>query len=296
MNKTIYALGFFDGVHLGHAELLKHCRQLAGQNGCSAGVVTFDIHPETLVQGKAPELINTSVDRTWLLYHRFAMDHVLTLPFDRQLRAMPWQDFLDMLVRERDAVGFVCGEDFRFGHMGRGNAELLRQYCREHGLHCAVVMDQMMDGMRISSTYIRRQLQTGDMATAVRFLGHPYILSGEIIPGKQLGRKLGIPTANMLLPQGLAVLKHGVYACRVQLEGRSYPAVTNVGVRPTVSGTGVNVETWILDYSGDLYGQRITLEFFHYIRPEQKFPSLEALKQAVQEDARQTRQILEALS
>ena len=132
------------------------------------------------------------------------------------------------------------------------------------------------------------------MATAVRFLGHPHILTGTVIPGKQLGRTLGIPTANLLLPENLVVPRFGVYACRVQLDGTSYPAVTNIGIRPTVSGSGITVEPWILDYNGDLYGREITLEFFHFLRPEQKFPSLEALKQEIHANARQSRELLKA--
>lgn len=294
MEKTIYALGFFDGVHIGHAALLEACRHLAQQAECLAGVVTFAGHPDTLVLGRAPGLINTPRDRERLLRETFHMDQVVTLPFDTQMRAMPWQSFLTMLRNDHSAAGFVCGADFHFGYKGQGNADLLEAYSREAGLPFARVQDQTIDGIRVSSTYIRQQLESGDMATAVRFLGHPHMLTGKVIPGKQLGRRLGIPTANLLLPEGLAVPKFGVYACRVLLDGTYYPAVTNIGTRPTVSGTGVTVEPWILDYSGDLYGREITLEFFRFLRPEQKFPSLEDLKQEILKNAEQTRALLAA--
>ena len=296
MNKTIYALGFFDGVHIGHGALLQACRELAAERSWNAGVVTFDIHPEALVQGTAPGLINSAADRERLLRDRFSMDPVVTLPFDEQMRSMDWKAFLNMLIREYGAGGFVCGEDFRFGHRGQGNAQLLEAFCQERDFPFARVPEQMLSGIRISSTYIRRQLETGDMATAVRFLGHPHILTGTVVPGQQLGRRLGFPTANLRLPQGLAVPRFGVYACRVFLDGTYYPAVTNVGTRPTVNGIGITVEPWILDYAGDLYGREITLEFFHFLRPEQKFPSLEALKQEILENARQTRVLLEEYS
>lgn len=296
MNKTIYALGFFDGVHIGHGALLRACRELAEDRCWNAGVVTFDIHPEALVQGAAPGLINSAADRERLLRDRFSMDPVVTLPFDEQMRSMGWEDFLNMLIREYGAGGFVCGEDFRFGHRGQGNAQLLEAFCQERDFPFARVPEQMLSGIRISSTYIRRQLETGDMATAVRFLGHPHILTGTVVPGQQLGRRLGFPTANLRLPQGLAIPKFGVYACRVFLDGTYYPAVTNVGTRPTVNGNGITVEPWILDYTGDLYGREITLEFFCFLRPEQKFPSLEALKQEILENARQTRTLLEEYS
>lgn len=236
MNETIYALGFFDGVHIGHAALLKACRELAAQRGCRAGVVTFGSHPDTLVLGQTPRLINTPQDREWMLRELFHMDAVITLPFDRQMRDMDWRDFLEMLRKTYDAVGFVCGEDFRFGSRGAGSADTLAGYCREAGLPWAVIPQQTRDGIRVSSTYIRRQLESGDMKTAVAFLGHPHILRGTVVHGQALGRRLGIPTANLLLPPELAVPKFGVYACRARVNGGVYPAVANIGTRPTVSG------------------------------------------------------------
>lgn len=294
MNKTIYALGVFDGVHIGHAALLSACRTLALEHSCESGVVTFGTHPDTLVQGKTPRLINSPRDREWLLKAKFHMDRVVTLPFDRTLQTMPWEDFLDMLRSFQGAVGFVCGADFRFGHKGQGNARLLQQYCQAHDLPCAVVPDQTIDGIRVSSTYIRQQLETGDMATAVKFLGHPHVLTGTVVHGKALGRKLGMPTANLRLPEGLAVPKFGVYACRCVIDGKAYPAVTNIGTRPTVEGQGITVEPWILDYSGDLYDREITLEFLFFLRPEMKFPTLEALQAEIRRNAEQTRAFLAA--
>ena len=203
MNKTIYALGFFDGVHIGHAALLKACREMAEKAGLHCGAVTFDVHPEALVHHQAPVLLNAPRDRELLLRERFSMQTVVTLPFDDRMRSMYWVDFLEMLRREYGAAGFVCGDDFRFGYRGQGTAALLAEYCREHNLPCTVVPEQTLDGIRVSSTYIRSQIETGDMATAVRFLGHPHILRGTVVPGKQLGRTLGVPTANLRLIPGM---------------------------------------------------------------------------------------------
>ena len=296
MSKIIYALGFFDGVHMGHTQLLLSCHSLAYQHSCRAGVVTFASHPDTLVHMHTPRLINSIHDREWLLREKFAMDSILTLPFDEAMRTMPWDDFLNMLRREHNAAGFVCGEDFRFGHKGSGNAALLEEYCRRENIPCHVVPDQILDGVRISSTYIRKQLEEGHMATAVKFLGHPHILSGIVVHGKALGRKLGVPTANLQLPEGLAVPKFGVYACSCLIDGVRYPAVTNLGTRPTVAGSNITVEPWILDYTGDLYGQRIILEFHYFLRPEMKFSSLEALKEEIHRDAQETRTYLQRIS
>ena len=290
MNKTIYALGFFDGVHLGHQALLAACRTLAAEHGLTAGVVTFGTHPDALVHHDSSRLINSPKDREWLLREKYYMDTVVTLPFDEQMRTLPWQDFLNMLREKFGAAGFVCGEDFRFGYRGQGRAPLLEGYCREHGLPWAVIPDQTIDGIRVSSTYIRQQLETGDMATAVKFLGHPHVLSGTVIHGRALGRKIGVPTANLAVPAGLAVPKFGVYACSCLIDGVRYPAVTNLGTRPTVEGHHVRVESWILDYSGDLYDREITVEFHFFLRPEEKFPSLEALQAEIRRNAEQTRE------
>ena len=142
---------------------------------------------------------------------------------------------------------------------------------------------------------IRSQIETGDMATAVRFLGHPLTLTGTVVRGQQLGRTLGIPTANLRLPEGIVTPRFGVYACSTEIDGKLYPAVTNIGNRPTVNGHHTTVEPWILDYSGDLYGREITLEFHYFLRPEKKFPSLEALKEEIYRDAEGTRLYLKRL-
>ena len=290
--RTIFALGFFDGVHLGHQALLQAGRHLAQRFGCVPGAVTFTSHPETLVQGKAPQLINSIEDRQRLLLG-YGMSRIVALPFDGALRAMPWRDFLEMLRREYGAAGFVCGDDFRFGYRGEGNAQLLADYCRQEKLPWAVVPAQSCDGIRISSTHIRQLLQEGNMEEATRFLGHPHTLSGTVIQGRQLGRTIGIPTANLALPEGVICPRFGVYACKAVADGKEYLAVTNIGTRPTVGGHHVTVEPWLLDFAGDLYGKPLTLIFYAFLRPEQKFDSLEQLQAAIRKNADQTRDLLE---
>lgn len=292
-DKIIYALGFFDGVHLGHQALLRQCVALSSSLDCVPAAITFDKHPQSLFLPESPALISSEEDREYLL-RRYGMEVVEVLPVTKEVMSTPWEAFLEKLVFS-GAAGFVCGDDFRFGHRGEGCWRTLEDFCRRRGLPCVIVPEQSLDGIRISSTYIRRQLETGDMATAVRFLGHPYTLTGRVIRGQQLGRTLGIPTANILLPQGITVPRFGVYACRCLAEGKWYGAVTNIGTRPTVSGHGVTVEPWILDYSGDLYGQSITLEFHRFLRPEQKFPDLQALRSQIRQDAEETRALTGSL-
>lgn len=286
--KTVYALGLFDGVHLGHQALLKACRDLAKQAGAVAAAVTFDRHPGTLVSGKAPALINTVRDREMLL-RRYGMERVIVLPFDAQMMRTPWRDFFNRLLTEYSAVGLVCGDDFHFGQRGEGNAQLLKSACEEAGIPYVIVPEQTVDGVRVSSTHIRRCIENGAMEEAVRFLGHPHILSGTVTAGQQLGRTMGIPTANLALPEGIIAPKSGVYACTVG----AHMAVTNVGCRPTVGGSHVTVEPWLLDFEGDLYGKELTLQFYSFLRPEEKFPSLEALKQQIIRDADRVKSIFQ---
>lgn len=288
--KTIYALGFFDGVHLGHQVLLLACRHLATRTGCSTGVVTFASHPDTLVTGKTPLLINTIQDRRRMLFEK-GMFHEILLPFDEKLMNMPWQDFLEDLL-QKGAAGFVCGDDFRFGFRGKGTARLLADFCRERGLPWAVVPAQTVDGVRVSSTHIRTLLEEGRMAEAVRFLGHAHEISGTVISGRQLGRTIGVPTANLTLPEGVVCPRHGVYACKAIVDCKQYPAVTNIGTRPTVEGNHVTVEAHLLDFEGDLYGKNLSLYFYEFLRPEEKFDSLEALKTQIGHDAEITRKLL----
>ena len=285
--KRVFALGFFDGVHLGHQALLAECVALAGKLGARTAAITFDRHPRALFTDAPPPLISTCASRR-LLLRDYGIRDIYQYPVTPEVMGMPWQDFLGQML-EYGAVGFVCGDDFHFGCRNEGNVHRLVEFCEERGLPCVIVPEQTVAGKRVSSTYIRTQIESGDMETAKRFLGHPHVISGVVVPGKQIGRTLGIPTANILLEEGLVVPKFGVYACRCIIDGRAYSAVTNVGTRPTVNGVGVTVEPWILDFAGDLYGQEITLEFHRFLRPETRFDGLEALKAQINRDADTTR-------
>ena len=271
---------------MGHQALLKACVELARQMDAKPAAITFENHPQSLFSNQIPPLLTTLDDRFALL-RRYGMDHIFSFPVTKEVMSTNWRDFLDRLA-EAGAVGFVCGDDFRFGSRGEGNGEKLKAYCAEKGMPCVIIPEQTMDDTRVSSTYIRRQIETGDMATAVRFLGHPHILTGEVTSGRKIGRSIGVPTANLTIPEGVAVPKFGVYACRVELDGTQYAAVANVGTRPTVGGHRITVEPWILGFAGDLYGKRLTLEFHRFLRPERKFDSLEELRGQIRKDAAET--------
>ena len=285
--KKIFALGFFDGVHLGHQKILAECCDLAKKTDATPCAITFLRHPQTLFTDTPPKLINTYDDRE-LLLRKFGIGAVYAYPVTREVMGMPWEAFLEELMGY-DAVGFVCGRDFRFGNRGEGNVQRLQTFCKERNLAVSVVDDQNLDGIRVSSTHIRGLLEAGDVEQAEKFLGHPHILSGPVVPGRQLGRTIGIPTANLTIPDGVLIPKRGVYATRVTVDGKTYPAVTNIGTRPTVAGDSVTVESYLLDFSGDLYGKEIAVAFHKFLRPEQKFPSLEDLQQEIRKNIDQTR-------
>lgn len=287
--KKIYALGFFDGVHLGHQALLDAGSRLASELGCTPAAVTFDLPPGAILQNTKPNMLNTVRDREALLA-QFGAAEILLLTADKTTLSMSWNAFLEMLIA-RGAVGFVCGYDFRFGRNGEGNAEKLAAFAAEKRLPCVIVPEQTMDGEKISSTRIRTLIEAGDVENATLLLRHPHILSGTVVSGQKLGRTIGIPTANLELPKELVCPAFGVYACKAWVDGHYYIAVTNIGKRPTVNGQNVTVEPWILDFDGDLYGKEITLEFHKFLRPEQKFTNLDALKAQIQKDAAETRKI-----
>lgn len=291
MKKIVYALGFFDGVHLGHQALLDACRSLAFQEAAIPGVLTFEGSPQSLMK-EGLGLITTLEEREWL-FRQMGMEQVLILPFDEKLKSMPWQAFYRLLVEKYCAAGFVCGEDFRFGRGGEGTAAALQELCQKEGLPCRVVEKVKVEAAVVSSREIRRVLEEGQVEKANILLGHPHLLVGTVGPGKQLGRTIGVPTANLFYSAGRVKLPYGVYACRTEIGGKVYAAVTNIGIRPTVEGENVTVEPWILDFEGDLYGQTLRLELLSFLRPEQKFPDLAALKAQIAEDALLTREIFE---
>ncbi len=289
--RRVVAIGFFDGVHIGHAALLEKTKQRARESGAIPSVVSFDIHPDNLVFGADVKLINSALGREDLIRRLYGIDNVVFLHFNRRLMTMPWEEFIRSLQAELNISHIIVGHDFCFGYRGEGTVERLREYCAENGLGCDVIPPVKIDGQIVSSTHIRELIEAGDMEQARRWLGHPHTLADTVHSGYHLGRRLSTPTINMYFPEGVLVPRHGVYAARVWLgHGESYLAVTNVGVRPTVSEGGrVSVESHLLDYSGNLYGRQARVEFYAFLRPERKFDSYEALSAQIREDAEAAR-------
>ena len=292
MKERVIALGFFDGVHLGHAALLRRTVEEAARRGVTPAVFTFDRPPKEVVTGIPCPLIASPEDRKSLLERLFGIKDVIMVPFDDEMRTTAWDDFVTKILVERyHAVHLVAGHDHHFGYKNQGSPELLVEKCAELGLGCDIIPKVELDGITVSSTYIRNLVGMGQLERASRFLGHPHVLTQEVRHGRRIGHTIGIPTVNLTAPPRVLVPSHGVYATRVFLpDGRSYMGVTNVGTRPTVdNGNDITVETWLLDFEGDLYGQTLRVEFYHHIRDEVRFDSLDALKAQIHADAETTR-------
>ena len=299
MKEKVIALGFFDGVHLGHAALLRRTVEEAARRGVTPAVFTFDRPPKEVLTGTPCPLINSPEDRKDLVQRLFGIREVLMVPFDHEMMTTPWDDFVtNILVGRYHAVHLVAGHDHHFGHKNQGSPELLMEKCRELGLGCDIIPKVEVGGITISSTYIRRLVEMGQIERANRFLGHPHVLTGTVRHGRGLGSSRLFPTANLIIPPHVLVPSHGVYVTRATLEdGTSYAAVTNVGTRPTVnSGSDITVEACLLDFEGDLYGKTLRVEFFQHLRDEIRFDSLDALKAQIAADADTTRAYFQNLA
>ena len=292
MKPTVIALGFFDGVHKGHGALLSRTVQRAAELDATPAVFTFDRPPKEVVTGKPVFLINSAEDRQELIRRIYGIEQVILAPFDHEMMTMRWEDFITkLLIGQYGAVHLVAGHDYHFGYKNEGTPELLAKKCRELGLGCDIIPKVTYDGITVSSTYIRTLVQNGELERAAEFLGHRHCLSQTVGHGHRIGRTIGIPTINLSVPGRVLVPDHGVYVTRAYLaDGRAVAAVTNVGVRPTVSdGDDVTVEPTLLDFSGDLYGQTVRLEFFKKLRGERRFDTVEELKAQIGRDIDATR-------
>ena len=287
---TVIALGFFDGVHLGHGALLRKTAERARELGVTPADFTFDRSPKEFVTGVPVPLLTSAAERAEIIREYYGIGTVFVEPFDRAMMTMPWEDFItELLVKKYRAVHLVAGHDFRFGYKNQGDPEKLCEKCRALGLGCDIIPKVELDGVTVSSTYIRSLIEAGEVERAARFLGHPHRMSGTVRHGEGIGRKRLFPTANLVPDAHIIVPKRGVYATRAHLpDGTEYVGVTNVGVRPTVSEANrVTVETYLVDFDGDLYGQELRLDFCAYLRPEKKFSSARELHDQIAENIRE---------
>lgn len=282
--RTVVTLGNYDGIHLGHQSILKTLVQDASALNAPSVAVTFDPIPKkVLYPDSSPPLLQTLEQRLESL-ELIGVDHALVIPFDHNFaKKMPDEFVRDDLVGTLRLKEFVVGENFSFGHQKKGNIELLRRMGESCDFSVKAVNDVRRNGVRVSSTAIRQMVREGHVDLAAELLGHPYALIGHIVEGERLGGRLGIPTANLRFENELLPAS-GVYVTSAIVQSRRIPSVTNVGVRPTVGGKQLTVEAHLLDFDGDLYGQRMELEFLQKLRDEKRFAGIDELKAAIAAD------------
>ncbi|MBD2449928.1 bifunctional riboflavin kinase/FAD synthetase [Nostoc sp. FACHB-152] len=333
LTPTTVALGKFDGVHLGHQKVIQPILQSAGskdeesqkrqESGISTDsqnliapqtqpqertystVVTFHPHPQEFFTGK-PRTWLTPLDEKVQQLRSFGVEQLVLLPFDKELSALSPEEFVDkILVQQLRCQRISVGQDFCFGKQRQGTAQDLQLFAAKYNIPVTIVplqihADHPTLEAPISTSLIRKSLESGDIKTANLCLGRPYTLIGVVIQGQQLGRTIGFPTANLQIPRDKFLPRQGVYAVRVNIVSETPDTTTpplilgvmNIGNRPTVNGANSSVEVHLFDWAGDLYGKTLAVQLIDFLRPEQKFPSLEALKTQIQKDCTIARKIL----
>lgn len=287
---SVITIGVFDGVHIGHREIMRVVREHAANIGARAVVVTFDRNPEELINPNHVSPHITTLRRKIELLENQGMDLALVLPVTKNLLEMSPEDFVSIILLQKlGAVQLIVGRDFAFGKGRSGNTALLRQLGRRMGFTVTAIPPVSVEGILVSSTTIRQMLLKGDISTANRLLGYPFVLEGTVVPGKGIGMSFGFPTANILPPPQIIIPASGVYRASVVLEGQTYAGAVNIGTKPTVGGPHT-IEIHILDFTGSLYGQNIEIAFHQRLRDEVRFPTTEALKAQIAKDVEQIRQ------
>jgi riboflavin kinase/FMN adenylyltransferase len=291
---AVVTIGTFDGLHIGHGALIRATLAQARRESRPAAMVTFEPMPREVLRPDAPPERLTSFRERWRLLERSGLDLLVVLQFSPSLRALSGAAFLALLRNALHFSGVVIGHDFRYGHAGESDANALAATGRAQGFTVEVVPPVLVDGERASSTAVRRALGDSQFDVAQRLLGRPYGIRGRVARGEQLGRTLGFPTANLRLHRRRTPLA-GIFAVRVHGVGpKPWPGVASLGTRPTVGGVEPWLETHLFDFSGDLYGREIEVEFVARLRDEAKFESLDALVEQMHRDAAGARAALGA--
>ena len=297
---TAIALGNFDGIHQGHQTVLQpiiNFPQPQGQPRIHPSVVSFSPHPREFFTGEKLQLLTPIAEKGQILA-QLGIEQLILLPFDRRLSSLSPQEFVEFLVLQLKAKAISVGSDFCFGYQRKGTAEDLKNNAHSFGIKVHInSLHRYFDGdpkakrepnrsVRVSSSLIRQALSEGNISLANTMLGRSYSLIGTVVTGQQLGRTIGFPTANLQLPTEKFLPRYGVYSVNVFLQQTTVKGVMNIGCRPTVAGEAPTIEVHLLNWSGNLYGQTLKVDLIKFIRPEQKFASVEALKQQITKDCR----------
>ncbi len=288
LTNTIVTIGTFDGVHLGHQKIIKRLVELKNKQGGEIVVFTFDPHPRKVLfpEQKDLKLITLTEEKCEVLKH-FGVDHVLVFPFTKEFSQMQANDYVvDVIVKGLKTKTLVIGYDHRFGSNREGSIETLKQFATTHQFNVEEIPAQEINQLNVSSTRIRRAIEEGDILVANDFLGYSFFITGKVVKGKQLGRTIGYPTANISIGnEDKLIPKIGVYAVNVLIGKQSYKGMLNIGTNPTTDlDNSIKIEVNIFDFDQDIYGERIKVEFVKRIRNEEKFANLDELKQALAND------------
>ena len=282
--QTAIALGNFDGVHRGHCDLIQCMIENAKENNLKSALLVFDNHTKTVLTGEAPKTI-TSIEQKFDIFENLGVQFIYKIRFDREIMKLLPEEFVkDILVDKLKVKSVVVGFDYRFGHKALGDSKLLKELGKKYDFNVTIFEPIYIDNELVSSTRIRNLLQEGNIIEANKLLGRNYSIRGKVVGGKKLGNTLGFPTANIELIENFVIPKHGVYSTNTLIDKKSYLSATSVGRNPTFKDEGLKIESHIIDFSQDVYGKDIELEFVDYLREEIKFENLEELKKKVQED------------
>lgn len=285
---SVITLGKFDGLHRGHELLIEEIANQKKLYGLKSIVFTFDIPPRKKVSDIQAKELTINEEKRYI-FEKTGIDYLVSCPFTNEVMCMEPESFIRWIVESLSVKCFVVGDDFCFGHNRMGNHEVLKQFEDKYGYRTIVMPKVKEDGRDISSTFVREEIEKGNIQKANQLLGYHFFVKSDVIHGNQIGRKMGIPTINMAIPEEKMIPPFGVYITRTEISGVWYRGVSNIGKKPTISGDNpVGLETFLLDFEKDVYEENILVEFLDYIRPEKKFDSLEELQKQICLDIEQT--------
>ena len=297
LTPTVATIGFFDGVHLGHRYLIQQVKMAGAQNGWCSSIITFPTHPRQVIQSDyQPQLLSSPEEKIELLAST-GIDNCILLPFTQELSRLTAREFMQLLYDNYKVRMLVIGYDHRFGH---NRAETFEDYCRygqEMGIHIMQATAYTQEQDKVSSSAIRRALLSGDISASTKYLGYNYFLEGTVVGGYQVGRKIGFPTANLRVDFSNKLIPSvGVYTVLVHVAGKQWKGILNIGHRPTLNnGTDLSIEVHILDFEGDIYHQKIRIEFIQFLRSEMKFDSIDELVLQIQKDKEEATKVINSL-
>lgn len=290
---SIVTIGVFDGVHIGHQEIMRVVAESARATGCKSVAVTFDRNPEELVSSDHSVPHISTLSQKLELIREQGIDMTVVLPLNMETLSMSADEFVrNIISRKLCASKVVVGTNFSFGKGRSGNVALLRQIGEEIGFEVNAVAPVRSDDVVVSSTVIRKMILDGDIVTANRLLGHPFVFEGTVVHGQHIGRTIGFPTVNIMPLEKQVIPARGIYTVKVYLPGREFIGVCNIGTRPTVDGKSTEVEVHILDFADDIYGAKLDIAFHHRLRNEIKFASIDDLVKQIRCDIEQTRSLM----